>query len=153
METIEKIKILMSFIMVISAFDLSLGGIAFFLDNNREKRSNPWPMIIVGIAGLCLSLLMYFIGIPKLERSETERADREYRVFTANVITVKEKYISAGNIFTNGEPYIVITDGVDTVKIKVTDGIYEKYKPGDVYEHDADPVQFDAAPSTDAKAR
>ena len=23
----------------------------------------------------------------------------------------------------------------------------QKYKPGDVYEHDADPVQYDAAPS------
>ena len=152
METIEKIRILMKLTMAISGFGLAFGGIAFFLDNNRDRRSKLWPMIVVGTVGLCLSLVMTFIGLPKLERAEAERADREYRVFTADVITVQEKYISAGNIFTNGEPYIVITDGVDTVKIKVTDGIYEKYKPGDVYEHDADPVQFDTAPSTDVKA-
>lgn len=109
METIEKIRILMTLALAVSGLGLALGGIAFFLDNNRDRRSKLRPMIVVCTIGLCLSL-------------------------------------------TNGEPYIVITDGVDTVKIKVTDGIYEKYNPGDVYEHDADPVQFDTAPSTDVKA-
>ena len=152
METIGKIRILMTLALAVSGLGLAIGGIAFFLDNNRDRRSKLRPMIVVCTIGLCLSLYMSFFGLPKLERAKTERADREYRVFTADVITVQEKYISAGNIFTNGEPYIVITDGVDTVKIKVTDGIYEKYNPGDVYEHDADPVQFDTVPSTDVKA-
>ena len=144
----EIIKTLVKVLYVISAFFIVFGGLIFFI--GIGERPGKWAAIGVVAAGLCVALFMTCVGIPYFEKAEAEQAALEYRVFTADVITVQEKYISTGTLFRAGSPYIVITDGEDTVTIKVTEGIYEKYKPGDVYEHDADPVKYDATPSTEA---
>ena len=141
----ESIKILVTVIFVMSAICLMLGGcIIFFCDKNRPGR---WTLIVTGAVGLCLAFLMNVLGVPYIEKATTEQAALEHRVFTADVITVQEKYISVGTLFRASEPYNVITDGKDTITIKVTDSIYAKYKPGDVYEHDADQKLYDKDPA------
>ena len=141
----EIIKTLVKVLYVISAFFIVFGGLIFFI--GIGDRPGKWAAIGVGAAGLCVALFMTCVGIPYFEKAEAEQAALEYRVFTADVITVQEKYISVGTLFHASEPYIVITDGKDTVTIKVTDSIYAKYKPGDVYEHDADQKLYDKDPA------
>lgn len=148
MEKIETIKHLTGIIFAVSIGCIILGASSFFLSLGKEKRPGTWSILITGMVGICIAAFISGFGIPYLEKTEAVQAAIEHRVFTADVITVQRKYISNGTIFSPGEPFIVITDGEDTVTIKVTDGIYEKYKPGDVYVHDADPIQYDAVPST-----
>lgn len=135
-------EIIRTLLFVAAAIAICLGGFIIFFEQDPFRRRHGWSIMGLGAAAVCLGFLLNVVFIPRIEKAQAEQAALEQRVFTADVITVKEKYISAGNIFTNGEPFIVITDGEDVVKIKVTDGIFEKYKPGDVYEHDADPVQY-----------
>lgn len=95
-----------------------------------------------GTTILLVGMLYLFVFIPILEKNRQANENTEMQVFTADTITIQEKYISGDGLFTDGDCYLVLTDGEETVRIKVTEATYDKYKVGDIYEHDADPKDY-----------
>lgn len=128
-------------------FAAALGPLPIpFIKKKAKNLDSKWfTASLVGLVLLAAFCIADCLVLPALQAPQTRQ-----KVLSADEITVQEKYISEGTFFRSGDPYIVLTDGEDTVAIQVTEGIYNKYKPGDVYEHDADTVQYASNPAAKA---
>lgn len=117
-------------------------GLQAMTHTNVAVRRRYLSGVAGGSAFLLVGMLYLFVIVPAIEKTLRTREDAIKQVFTAEVVTVKEKYISADGLLTDGDCFLVLTDGKETVRLKVTEAIYDKYKVGDIYEHDADPKDY-----------
>ena len=137
----EPMKTIAYICLALIGVSISYCGVQAMLHTN-EVRRRYLSAFTGGYTILLVGMLYLFVFIPIIEKNRQANENTEMQVFTADTITIQEKYISGDGLFTDGDCFLVLTDGKETVRLKVTESIYDKYKVGDIYEHDADPKKY-----------
>lgn len=135
-------KTILYVFLALIGVSISYCGVQAMLHTNDAVRHRYLAVFVGGNSIIMVGILFLLVFVPALENAWSTKENAEMQVFTAATITIQEKYISADGLFTDGDCYLVLTDGEETVRIKVTEAIYDKYKVGDIYEHDADPKDY-----------
>lgn len=138
----ETMKTIAYVCLALIGVSISYCGLQVMLHTNYAVRRRYLSVAAGGTTILLIGMLYLFVFIPILEKNIQANENTEIQVFTSDTITIQEKYISGDGLFTDGDCFLVLTDGKETVLLKVTESIYDKYKVGDIYEHDADPKEY-----------